>query len=481
MTYKNNFPYIYGEVVFYPFSVLMNYSDYMLCFAMHFPLACIAKKLYNYYVYYTLGGDYVKYCPYCGNKLDDDMNFCPSCGKQYKGQTSNEACHISGQDSPCPNNSIDEMAPKKAVNTAFSPSAKNKSKHRIPVIVVAIFIITIALFVILKGDFSNFTRNTRRIQQATDSVVLVTCCDTHGNILATGSGFVLFDDSTIVTNFHVISGTVDIKISTDSDHTYSVESVIGYDKNKDIAILKTSEPTNLHPLKKGNSEKLNKGEAVVAIGSPLGNKNTVSTGNISGRWYNPENGLDELQFTAPISSGSSGGALFNGKGQVVGITSASFVDSQNLNLAIPIEEVDICLNQCTKACTPKECMVEVFGSKVESYFDAIPVDFSDLIDDPVSYFDKTIITEAYIAPMSNGHYMVLPTESAYMGDNINSSTSYIEAMSVMKNSAFDSNYRGYALISGECHGSSLYEPSFASKFNITPKIDMLYICYIEPR
>ena len=81
-----------------------------------------------------------------------------------------------------------------------------------------------------------------------------------------------------------------------------------------------------------------KGETVTAIGSPLGIKNTVSKGNLSARIM--QDGYDVLQFTAPISNGSSGGALFNEKGEVIGITFASFVEGQNLNLAIPIELVD---------------------------------------------------------------------------------------------------------------------------------------------
>lgn len=74
----------------------------------------------------------------------------------------------------------------------------------------------------------------------------------------------------------------------------------------------------------------------MAIGSPLGLVNTVSNGTYSGRIT--DDGVEYLQVSASISSGSSGGALFNSSGEVVGITAASFTAGQNLNLAIPIEK-----------------------------------------------------------------------------------------------------------------------------------------------
>ena len=83
----------------------------------------------------------------------------------------------------------------------------------------------------------------------------------------------------------------------------------------------------------GDSDAAQIGEAVVAIGSPLGLQNTVSTGIISAR----RDGY--LQTTAPISHGSSGGALFNMTGQVIGITSAGMEEGANLGFAIPINEV----------------------------------------------------------------------------------------------------------------------------------------------
>ena len=180
-----------------------------------------------------------------------------------------------------------------------------------------------------------FSENTAAIESADASVVKIYCYDYDGNLAATGSGFLAFDDRTIITNYHVMSSAYTCKVSTNQDITYDVLFILEYSEEHDIAILLLSEHTGLQPLTLGDSTVIKKGETVVAIGSPLGIKNTVSTGVLSGRLM--DTNMDVLQFTAPISSGSSGGALFDNDGNVIGITFASIIDGQNLNLAIPIE------------------------------------------------------------------------------------------------------------------------------------------------
>lgn len=152
-------------------------------------------------------------------------------------------------------------------------------------------------------------------------------------------------------------------------------------------------------LKAGNSKGLKKGEDVVAIGSPLGQKNTVSTGVLSGRWYNDVSGVDELQFTAPISQGSSGGALFNNGGEVVGITSATLSNGQNLNLAIPIEEVIALYKEAGQSLTLKDIFVEQYGKPASYYLESQYVDFQDLLDHPNRYKQDLITSYAFVLCM----------------------------------------------------------------------------------
>ena len=89
----------------------------------------------------------------------------------------------------------------------------------------------------------------------------------------------------------------------------------------------------------GNSESVEVGDEVVAIGNPLGLKNTISPGIISG--IREMEGFKVFQLTAPISSGSSGGPLFNLYGEVIGVTYSSMIKGQNLNFAIPINDVKL--------------------------------------------------------------------------------------------------------------------------------------------
>ena len=164
---------------------------------------------------------------------------------------------------------------------------------------------------------------------------MLSCYDKNGELYATGSAFAAFEEGVFITNCHVIKDEVySIKAQMEAGLEFDISSVVVYDDERDLAILRTEAETGLEPLPLGSSVDLEKGEKVIAIGSPLGLINTLSIGLYSGTLKDEQT---FLQFSAAISHGSSGGALFNNKGEVVGITSASFTDGQNLNLAIPIE------------------------------------------------------------------------------------------------------------------------------------------------
>ena len=246
----------------------------------------------------------------------------------------------------------------------------------------------------------NFSTNANAIAEAEESVVKVYCYDHLGKEIATGSGFVLFEDDAIVTNYHVVEDVFSVKISTNQDITFPVSGFLAIDKENDIAILKTEKLTSLPPLIVGDSTKIKKGETVTAIGSPMGIKNTVSIGNLSGRIMN--DGYDILQFTAPVSSGSSGGALFNEKGQVVGITYASITDGQNLNLAIPIE-LALTLYDDNKSKTEVSPFADEYWLyHTEEYYtytygNPVRVSFDQLQSNPKAYENKMVIVEAYVS------------------------------------------------------------------------------------
>jgi len=172
------------------------------------------------------------------------------------------------------------------------------------------------------------------VQQATQAVVMII-----GMSKPLGSGFLVSPDGTIVTNYHVIKGSegLGVRFSQDKEVITNI-SVVKTDPVRDIAIIKVNVPINAAPLPLGDSDQLSAGERVVAIGNPFGLQNTVSDGLVSA--VRDFQGVKQIQFSAPISPGSSGGALLNMRGEVVGITSSHVTgEAQNLCFAVPINYV----------------------------------------------------------------------------------------------------------------------------------------------
>lgn len=181
-----------------------------------------------------------------------------------------------------------------------------------------------------------FSSDVDSINQAALSILMLDVFDKENKLIRSGSGFVAFDNYTLITNEHVVEDAALIIGSSDAGNQYMITKLIAVDEKKDIAILEFFSPTDLSPLLLRDNAEIKRAETVVTIGSPLGFKNSVSIGNISALYE--EDGTSLIQFTAPISPGSSGGALFNDQGLVIGITSAIFTEGQNINLAVNIEE-----------------------------------------------------------------------------------------------------------------------------------------------
>lgn len=196
-------------------------------------------------------------------------------------------------------------------------------------------ILLVCLAVISSAAEYRFSEDADAIENAADSVFMLEVYSSSNRQIAVGSGFVVFRSDLLATNYHVIEdGAYVIAVSDDSQR-YSVSRVCAYDKNLDTAILQFDTVTNVRPLELCATDQLKRGQTVVAIGSPAGLMNTISMGNISA--FYKQNRKDWIQFTAPISSGSSGGALFNDQGKVIGITTATYSSAQNVNMAVRSE------------------------------------------------------------------------------------------------------------------------------------------------
>lgn len=228
------------------------------------------------------------YCKYCGNQTESSNGICDICEKKLKS-----------------------------------------NKRNNPLIISIIFLF---ILILLGGIF--FFSISSNVDILSKSVLLIKAYDIDYRLIATGSGFIAFDNQTLITNYHVIEDAYFVEAISEEDITYNIIGAAYFDINDDIAILKFETPTKLPVLTLFDSNKVNAGDEIIAIGSPLGIKNTISKGIIS----LIDSEKDVIQFTAPISSGSSGGALFTTNGKVIGITSASYENGQNLNLAIPTEK-----------------------------------------------------------------------------------------------------------------------------------------------
>jgi hypothetical protein len=192
------------------------------------------------------------------------------------------------------------------------------------------------------------------------------------------------------------------KILTNTEAYYNVDGIVAYSEESDIAILSLEKGTGLQPLKRGSSVDIEKGENVIAIGSPLGIENVISQGVISGKIT--EDNIESILFTAPISHGSSGGALFNNNGEVIGVTYGSYEDGQNLNLAMPIEIVEKLYSEKTA-----KINVDTIYKKAHPYVDylseysnAIPVTFEALKLYPERYEGQLVKIDTYISSIYFG-------------------------------------------------------------------------------
>lgn len=166
-----------------------------------------------------------------------------------------------------------------------------------------------------------------------------------------GSGFILREDGLIGTNYHVVAGIDSLIVKTSDGTFYNAELVLVDEKN-DFAIIKLidTEEKKFPTVKLGNSDDVKAGQDVFAIGSPLGFEYTISSGIVAAirenekvnfsdpeTYENKEKTFEKvIQITAAISPGNSGGALFNNKGEVIGITTYTYIGYGNLNFAVAI-------------------------------------------------------------------------------------------------------------------------------------------------
>jgi len=193
---------------------------------------------------------------------------------------------------------------------------------------------------LLIKDIAKLTENSV-VEITTESVV-------RGSMLGqfvyegAGSGVIIASDGYIVTNNHVIESASKIMIKLKNGDVHEA-SIVGRSSEVDIAVLKI-DATNLQPVVIGDSSKLVVGDTAVVVGNPLGSGATVTNGIISALGREIDLGdsvMNLLQTNAAVNPGNSGGGLFNGKGELVGIVVAKSAgeDIEGIGFAIPINDI----------------------------------------------------------------------------------------------------------------------------------------------
>jgi S1-C subfamily serine protease len=164
---------------------------------------------------------------------------------------------------------------------------------------------------------------------------------------ASGSGIVIDDNGTILTNYHVIENAVKVNVSFEKGKTVEAQ-VVGKDPSNDLAVLRIHpDGLNLHPVQLGDSSKVQVGDPVYAIGNPFDLQRTLTTGVVSAlqRQLKAPNGFtiyNVIQTDAPINPGNSGGPLIDSQGRVIGInsqieTGGTSNGSVGIGFAVPID------------------------------------------------------------------------------------------------------------------------------------------------
>jgi len=167
-----------------------------------------------------------------------------------------------------------------------------------------------------------------------------------------GTGFIIDKDGYIFTNNHVVEKAEEIKVTLSDKREFDAK-VIGRDPKTDLALIKIDDAKDLVPVALGDSDKLEVGDWVVAIGNPFGLGNTVTAGIVSAKYRKIGAGAYDnyIQTDASINPGNSGGPLLNTKGEVIGINTAIFSQSGGsigIGFAIPINMAKDLLPQLKK-------------------------------------------------------------------------------------------------------------------------------------
>jgi S1-C subfamily serine protease len=207
----------------------------------------------------------------------------------------------------------------------------------------AVLFLPISLFAQNAVSSSDTLPKEKIIEKAMSPVVLILTSNGTGTLDKTGSGIVIRGDGVILTAYHVIKDANQVQIRLKNGEIYDKVDLLGFDERRDVAAIKIA-ATNLSAATI-NSADPQIGGKVFVVSNPQNLAWTIADGllnavRMADELPNAGRGFRVLQFSAPVSSGSSGGVLTNEKGEAIGLIVASLSSGQNLNFAIPLSSVE---------------------------------------------------------------------------------------------------------------------------------------------
>ena len=295
-------------------------------------------------------------CPACGSPDAGNGFYCQHCGKPIRATRNTQPAPTPAQYS-----SYDDL---------YDDS---KSRRRSAILMAGVAVILIVVLVVLLVRRSPNEKNPNPVtapstpeavtasnpevapvsaahpltareiaQMALPAVVFLSVEDSNGNMTGFASGFFVSSDL-IATNYHVIrnAARVQARLIT-RDESIPIAGIAGSDARCDLAVLKVgggAATVRPHMLAMGNSDTVEVGDVIYAVGNPKGLEGTFSQGIVSG--FRNIDGVHHIQITAPISPGSSGGPIINELGEVIGIAVGTAGAGQNLNFAIPCSYLSV--------------------------------------------------------------------------------------------------------------------------------------------
>lgn len=243
-------------------------------------------------------------------------------------------------------------------NTKFCPHCGHKKRFINPS-TIAMLILSVFLFIILYNmvplpkELTSFENTNQSTEQTTKKVednkkvqLVEAAQDTVYTIYTEdnqGSAFLYDENGSIVTNAHVVEGSLTATIKTKDGNEY-IGEVIGYSNKIDIALISVPELNGQTPFSLEKEKDSKVGEEVIALGTPLGLENTATFGYLTGvnRTFNipPHTFNDVYQISAPIEPGNSGGPLVSlDQEKIIAINSAKSIDAENIAFSIPLHQI----------------------------------------------------------------------------------------------------------------------------------------------